>query len=154
MHEDDKERMSYEISRANLSQKLREKPVFKTRCKLLTSDGFARCEISFEKDVIEDGELAMSAENVETKIRTSDALAQCQSDLETLRNQIGATTCPKDVHIRMFGRFTIAFHDEPIAITGKAKEILALLVANRGKEVSNEEINAPYGKTGRIATTR
>ena len=54
----------------------------------------------------------------------------------------------------MFGRFTIAFHDEPIAITGKAKEILALLVANRGKEVSNEEINAPYGKTGRIATTR
>ena len=56
----------------------------------------------------------------------------------------------KNLYIRTFGRFLVMRGNEPLPFTGRAKEILALLVARRGKEVSNEEIfrtlweNRPY----------
>lgn len=46
----------------------------------------------------------------------------------------------KKIFIRTFGRFSIFIDGKPVRITGKAKEILALLVTQRGKEVSNSEI--------------
>ena len=46
----------------------------------------------------------------------------------------------KDVYIQTFGRFLVKKNGRPIALTGKAKEILALVVTKRGKEISNEEI--------------
>lgn len=46
----------------------------------------------------------------------------------------------KDIYIQMFGRFTIMKNGSPIPLSGKAKEILALIVSRRGKEISNEEI--------------
>lgn len=46
----------------------------------------------------------------------------------------------KPVCVQMFGRFTVMKNGQPVALTGKAKEILALLVARQGKEISNEEI--------------
>ena len=46
----------------------------------------------------------------------------------------------KDVYIQTFGRFLVKKNGRPIALTGKAKEILALVVTRRGKEISNEEI--------------
>ena len=44
------------------------------------------------------------------------------------------------IHIRTFGRFSVLKGGQPVPLRGKAKEILALLVTRRGKEVSNEEI--------------
>jgi len=46
----------------------------------------------------------------------------------------------KRLYIQTFGRFVIKEGDRPLNLTGKAKEILALLVTRRGKEISNEEI--------------
>lgn len=46
----------------------------------------------------------------------------------------------KDIYIQTFGRFVVKKNGQPIALTGKAKEILALIVTKRGKEISNEEI--------------
>ncbi|ACV22234.1 two component response regulator [Slackia heliotrinireducens DSM 20476] len=46
----------------------------------------------------------------------------------------------KDVRIQMFGRFLVKKNGQPVPLTGKAKEILALIVTRRGKEISNEEI--------------
>ena len=46
----------------------------------------------------------------------------------------------KEIYIQTFGRFLVMKGDEPLPLTGKAKEILALVVTKRGKEVSNEEI--------------
>ena len=57
----------------------------------------------------------------------------------------------KDVYIQTFGRFLVLKQMKPIPLTGKAKEILALIVTRRGKEISNEEIyrtvweDRPYG---------
>ena len=57
----------------------------------------------------------------------------------------------KDIYIRTFGRFTVLKNGKPVPLTGKPKEILALIVTGRGKELSNEEIygtiweNRPYG---------
>ena len=57
----------------------------------------------------------------------------------------------KDVFIQTFGRFLVLKNGKPIPLTGKAKEILALIVTRRGKEISNEEIystvweDRPYG---------
>lgn len=56
----------------------------------------------------------------------------------------------KEVFIQTFGRFVVFRNDIPLRLTGKAKEILALTVMSRGKEISNEEIystiweNRPY----------
>jgi len=46
----------------------------------------------------------------------------------------------KDISIRMFGRFTVYKNGAPVALSGKAKEILALVATKRGKEITNEEI--------------
>lgn len=46
----------------------------------------------------------------------------------------------KQVYIQTFGRFVVMKNGEPIRLTGKAKEILALVVTRRGREISNEEI--------------
>ncbi|MST82365.1 response regulator [Bilifractor porci] len=46
----------------------------------------------------------------------------------------------KNVYVKMFGRFTVMKDGVPVPLRGKAKEILALIMVNRGKEVSNEEI--------------
>lgn len=46
----------------------------------------------------------------------------------------------KDLYIRTFGRFVVLKNGAPIPLTGKAKEILALVVTKRGREISNEEI--------------
>lgn len=46
----------------------------------------------------------------------------------------------KDVYIQMFGRFNVLKNGSPIKLSGKAKEILALIASRRGKEISNEEI--------------
>lgn len=46
----------------------------------------------------------------------------------------------KDVYIQMFGRFNVLKNGVPLKISGKTKEILALIACRRGKEISNEEI--------------
>lgn len=46
----------------------------------------------------------------------------------------------KEVYIQTFGRFLVRKNGEPVPLSGKAKEILALIVTRRGKEISNEEI--------------
>jgi len=46
----------------------------------------------------------------------------------------------KKVSIQMFGRFMVYKDGVPVALRGKAKEILALIATKRGKEISNEEI--------------
>ncbi len=46
----------------------------------------------------------------------------------------------KRVYIQTFGRFLVMKDGVPIPLVGKTKEILALIVANCGKEISNEEI--------------
>ena len=57
----------------------------------------------------------------------------------------------KDIFIQTFGRFLVLKDGKPIALSGKAKEILAIVVTRRGKEISNEEIystsweDRPYG---------
>jgi len=46
----------------------------------------------------------------------------------------------KSLYIQTFGRFMVLRDGTPVPFTGKAKEILALVVTRRGKEISNEEI--------------
>lgn len=46
----------------------------------------------------------------------------------------------KEIYVQMFGNFNILKNGTPIPIRGKAKEILALIMVKRGKEISNEEI--------------
>lgn len=46
----------------------------------------------------------------------------------------------KDVYLHMFGRFNVLKNGMPIKLSGKTKEILALVACRRGKEISNEEI--------------
>lgn len=46
----------------------------------------------------------------------------------------------KTVYLQMFGRFNVLKDGMPVALSGKAKEILALVASRRGKEISNEEI--------------
>lgn len=51
-----------------------------------------------------------------------------------------ATRQQKELYIQTFGRFVVKKNNIPIQLSGKAKEILALVVTKRGKEISNEEI--------------
>jgi len=57
----------------------------------------------------------------------------------------------KTLYIQTFGRFLVLKEGKPLPLTGKAKEILALVVSRQGREVGNEEIygtiweNRPYG---------
>ncbi len=53
----------------------------------------------------------------------------------------------KEVYIQTFGRFLVRKNGEPVQLTGKAKEILALVVTRRGKEISNEEIYSTIWET-------
>ncbi len=46
----------------------------------------------------------------------------------------------KKLYIQTFGRFLVLRNGKPLPLTGKAKEILALIVTKRGKEISNEQI--------------
>lgn len=46
----------------------------------------------------------------------------------------------KRLYIQTFGRFVVMRDGNPLPFTGKAKEILALIVTRRGREISNEEI--------------
>lgn len=46
----------------------------------------------------------------------------------------------KEVYIQTFGRFVVLRDGKPLPFTGKAKEILALTVTRRGREISNEEL--------------
>lgn len=46
----------------------------------------------------------------------------------------------KNIYVQMFGRFNILKEGVPVPLRGKAKEILALIMTRRGKEISNEEI--------------
>jgi len=46
----------------------------------------------------------------------------------------------KELYIQTFGRFVVLRNGEPVPLTGKAKEILALVVTRRGREISNEEL--------------
>jgi len=46
----------------------------------------------------------------------------------------------KPLYAQTFGRFLLLRNGRPVPLSGKAKEILALVVTRRGKEISNEEI--------------
>lgn len=46
----------------------------------------------------------------------------------------------KRIFIRTFGRFAVLVDGKPISLVGKTKEILALIVSRRGREISNEEL--------------
>lgn len=46
----------------------------------------------------------------------------------------------KEIYVQMFGRFLVRKNGKPVRLTGKAKEILALVATRRGKEISNEEV--------------
>lgn len=46
----------------------------------------------------------------------------------------------KRIYVQTFGRFLVLKDGKPVPLTGKAKEILALVVTRRGKEISNEAI--------------
>ena len=54
--------------------------------------------------------------------------------------QILSKSLHKEIYIQMFGRFNVLKSGVPIALRGKAKEILALVATRCGKEISNEEI--------------
>lgn len=46
----------------------------------------------------------------------------------------------KKLYIQTFGRFVVLRDGDVVPLTGKAKEILALVVTRRGREISNQEI--------------
>lgn len=46
----------------------------------------------------------------------------------------------KEIYIQMFGTFTVMKNGNPLKLTGKTKEILALIASRCGREVSNQEI--------------
>lgn len=46
----------------------------------------------------------------------------------------------KKIFIRTFGRFAVMCDGKPVSLVGKTKEILALVVSRRGREISNEEL--------------
>lgn len=47
--------------------------------------------------------------------------------------------CQKNIYIQMFGRFNVLVDGKPIRMSGKTKEILAIVASRAGKEVSNQE---------------
>ena len=61
-------------------------------------------------------------------------------DMAMERIRLMAQRQRKQLYIQTFGRFLVLRDGKPLALTGKAKEILALIVTKRGKEISNEEI--------------
>lgn len=65
-----------------------------------------------------------------------------QSTLSVVMEKIRllAARQKKMLYVQTFGRFVVFKDGRPIKLNGKAKEILALIVTKRGKEVSNEEL--------------
>ena len=59
----------------------------------------------------------------------------------------------KKIKVCTFGRFTVKTGEKMIPLSGKTKEIIAILIARQGREVSNDELysliweNRPYGST-------
>lgn len=53
----------------------------------------------------------------------------------------------KSVYFHMFGRFVVLKDGKPIHLVGKAKEILALVATQCGKEISNEDIYSTIWET-------
>lgn len=66
---------------------------------------------------------------------TRDVLELMMDKIRLLANRQN-----KEIYIQTFGRFVVKKNGIPIRLTGKAKEILALIVTKCGKEISNEEI--------------
>ena len=61
-------------------------------------------------------------------------------ELMAQKMQILCQSLHKEIYMQMFGRFNVLKNGVPIALRGKAKEILALVASRCGKEISNEEI--------------
>ncbi|MBR6407847.1 MAG: response regulator [Clostridia bacterium] len=61
-------------------------------------------------------------------------------DMVMERIRLIAQRQQKQLYIQTFGRFLVLRNGKPLNLTGKAKEILAIVVTKRGKEISNEEI--------------
>lgn len=53
----------------------------------------------------------------------------------------------KNIYIQTFGRFLVLKNGVPLPLSGKAKEILALIVTRRGREISNDEIYSTLWET-------
>ena len=66
---------------------------------------------------------------------TAEVLEEMMERLRLIPGRQG-----KKIYIQTFGRFVVKKDDRPVPLTGKAKEIFALVVTRRGKEISNEEI--------------
>lgn len=66
---------------------------------------------------------------------TAAVLEEMFARLRLIAERLG-----KDVYIQMFGRFLVKKNGRPITLSGKAKEILALVACRQGREISNEEI--------------
>ena len=56
------------------------------------------------------------------------------------RMSVLASRQAKALYVQTFGKFNVLKNGEAVPLSGKAKEILALVVTRRGKEISNEEI--------------
>lgn len=54
--------------------------------------------------------------------------------------QVLSESLHKSIYLQMFGRFNVLKNGVPIPLSGKVKEILALVASRCGKEISNEEI--------------
>lgn len=65
---------------------------------------------------------------------------RCTIERMAERMKLLALRQKKRIYIQTFGRFVVMLDGKPIPLRGKAKEILALVVSKRGKEISNEEI--------------
>lgn len=66
---------------------------------------------------------------------TQQTLAMAMERLCLLRQRQQKSLC-----IRTFGQFVVLKDGKPLPLTGKPKEILALVVLHRGKEITNSEI--------------
>jgi len=66
---------------------------------------------------------------------TTEVLEKMMGRLRLIAGRQG-----KSIYIQTFGRFVVKKDGKPVPLTGKAKEILALVVTRCGKEIGNEEI--------------
>lgn len=53
----------------------------------------------------------------------------------------------KEIYVQTFGRFVVFCNGSPCVLRGKAKEILAIVISRRGREISNEEIFSTIWKS-------
>lgn len=67
----------------------------------------------------------------------AEVLAMAMEKIRLLAHRL-----QKDIYMQMFGRFVVFKDGKPLKLTGRAKEILALITTKRGKEISNEQIFA------------